>query len=638
MKRYKKIISLSLSMMLITTLSFSTYGNSVKALELTKLKKISSVLLEEMDDLKTNETVPIYVEFEDNITKDYVEQKVDTQTGMSLEQLEELEMKLLKSEDLKYASEEELKTLLPEYFEDTESKREYIQGLVDDRIMAERSISKELYDEQNAKYVKQTGIDDTDIEFVSSYSPMVITNCTEDEIEDIVIHGNVKSIDIHEDVQINIENDVKSVDVNENIETTPDSNISEAVMPLLAINETYVWKSAIRADYTTNTIGITGKGVTVGVFDGDTVNKSHEDLKNTDITVLDKVTDYDDYHCTKVTRVLAGSYGIVPKAKVYTFSTISTQATAEEAIEKLIKKGVSLINMSLSFGKRESDYYTQFEKWLDHVSYSHDVLIVNAAGNVDDKDGDVNCPIGALSYNALTVGGINTKNTETYSDDRFHKGTCYANGNTLGCAKPDCEAAYNKVLQTDAGYSGTSLATPAVTGVCAQVIQTEPTLVFHPEVTKAIIMASCDRKGTESYANGLTAKEGSGVVNAFKAVIIASTGRYKRKVVFPYDSNPTANIDYVKRGTSTSKIVMCWQIPSFTYGDDYSGYAESSGNYDFNLGVYSSKGKLIKESKIYNSSAEAVVFNSESDTLELRFKEYYMYTNHAYEIGIAWYK
>ena len=77
--------------------------------------------------------------------------------------------------------------------------------------------------------------------------------------------------------------------------------------------------------------------------------------------------------------------------------------------------------------------------------------------------------------------------------------------------------------------------------------------------------------------------------------------------------------------------------PSSIYGDDLSGNVESNGNYDFNLSVYSSKDKLLKQSNVYNNSAEAVVFNSENDTLELRFREYYLYTNSAYEIGIAWY-
>lgn len=627
MKKVRKIISLTLSLSIVTTLFVGTYGNSVRALELTKQKKISSVLLNEMEELKRNETVPIYVELED-INQETVESKVDKQTGMTLAELEAIDKKLLKSDELKNASNEELETLLPKYFKDTESDREYVQGLVNERIMAERKIAKEMYDKQNSEYVEKTGIDETEVQFVSSYSPMVITECTEDEIEDIVIQGKVKSIDIREDINIQVGNT---------------SNITEAKATAASTDSTtYAWKTAIHADMTTDTIGIKGKGVTVGVYDGDSLYKNYYDLKNTDLTSLDKVIDYEDYHCTKVTRILAGSKGIVPKAKVFEWS--DNNVTREEIIEKLIEKGVSLINMSLAFGERTEDYYTTFEKWLDHIGYRHHVLLVVSAGNTDMYDSKEQCPVGTLAYNVLTVGGIDTKNTDKFTDDKFHSGSCFGNGGSKGCAKPDCVAAYNDVLEETLNfdgdqkliYDGTSFAAPAVTGVCAQVLQTDPYLAFEPQVVKAIIMASCDRKGSEDYAKGLTAKEGSGVVNAFKAIVIASTDRHTKELVFPYDSNPTEEIDFVKR-ESSSKIAICWLIPSSTHGDDLSGNADSDGNYDFNLSVYSSKGTLLKQSNVYNSSAEVVVFNSENDTLELSFKDYYIYTNSAYEIGIAWY-
>lgn len=627
MEKLKKIVSLSLSLSLVTAFFAGTYGNSVTALELTKQKKISSVLLDELDDLKRNETVPIYVELDD-INQETVEAKVDKQTGMTLAELEATDKKLLKSDELKNASNEELETLLPKYFKDTESEREYVQGLVNERIMAERKIAKEMYDNQNSDYVKKTGIDETEVQFVSSYSPMVITECTEDEIDDIVVQGKVKSIDIREDVEVQID----------------DTNNTNEVKAQAASTDTttYAWKTAICADKTTDTIGIKGKGVTVGVYDGNTVCKDYYDLKNSDITSLDKVIDYEDYHCTKVTRILAGSKGIAPKVKVFEWS--DNNVTREEIIEKLIEKGVSVINMSLAFGERTDDYYTTFEKWLDHIGYRHHVLLVVSAGNTDMYDSKEQCPVGTLAYNVLTVGGIDTKNTDKFTDDKFHSNSCFGNGNSKGCAKPDCVAAFNDVLEETLNfnddqrliYDGTSYAAPAVTGVCAQVIQTDPYLAFEPQVVKAIIMASCDRKGSEDYASGLTAKEGSGVVNAFKAIVIASTERYTKKLVFPYDNNPTEEIDFVKR-ESSSKIAICWLTPSSIYGDDLSGNVESNGNYDFNLSVYSSKDKLLKQSNVYNSSAEAVVFNSENDTLELRFREYYLYTNSAYEIGIAWY-
>lgn len=617
MEKLKKIVSLSLSLSLVTAFFAGTYGNSVTALELTKQKKISSVLLDELDDLKRNETVPIYVELDD-INQETVEAKVDKQTGMTLVELEAIDKKLLKSNELKNASNEELETLLPKYFKDTESEREYVQGLVNERIMAERKIAKEMYDNQNSDYVKKTGIDETEVQFVSSYSPMVITECTEDEIDDIVVQGKVKSIDIREDVEVQID----------------DTNNTNEVKAQAASTDTttYAWKTAICADKTTDTIGIKGKGVTVGVYDGNTVCKDYYDLKNTDLTVLDKGTNYGDYHATNVTRIIAGSHGIVAKAKVYT--SHSNTATEPE-IEKLIELGVSIINISLAYKRDNGDYYTSFEKWIDHIGSKHKVTVVFAAGNVSTiKTTTVGG--GALSYNSITVGGLNTYDTKSFSDDIFESDSCFANGGSKGCAKPECIAAYNDVLEE--GIDGTSFAAPAVAGVCAQVLQTEPTLAFYPQQIKAIIMASCDRKGSENYSSGLTAKEGSGVVNAFKAIVIASTDRYDWIVTYPYESNKLRDVKFVKR-EATSKLAISWFVYSTISGTDHSNVNNVKADTDYNidLSVYSSKGKLLKESTVYNSSSEVVVFNSENDTLELHCDKITATTNAAYVIGIAWY-
>ncbi len=449
---------------------------------------------------------------------------------------------------------------------------------------------------------------------------MVITECTEDEIDDIVVQGKVKSIDIREDIEVQID----------------DTNNTNEVKAQAASTDTttYAWKTAICADKTTDTIGIKGKGVTVGVYDIDTVDKQHSELNNKDITIMDSKTYVDENHGTTVTRILAGSKGIVPKAKVYAIS--EPNVLEEEIIEKLIKKNVSIINISMSFGTRADDYYTPFEKWIDHISNMHNVLIVNVAGNVSRTG--IQCCIGSLAYNPLTVGGLNTNNTATFSDDKFESDSSFGNGNSKGCAKTDCIAAYNDVLGIGPFFSGTSFAAPAVAGVCAQVLQTEPTLAFYPQQIKAIIMASCDRKGSENYSSGLTAKEGSGVVNAFKAIVIASTDRYDWIVTYPYESNKLRDVKFVKR-EATSKLAISWFVYSTISGTDHSNVNNVKADTDYNidLSVYSSKGKLLKESTVYNSSSEVVVFNSENDTLELHCDKITATTNAAYVIGIAWY-
>ena len=152
-------------------------------------------------------------------------------------------------------------------------------------------------------------------------------------------------------------------------------------------------------------------------------------------------------------------------------------------------------------------------------------------------------------------------------------------------------------------------------------------------------MASCDRKGSEDYASGLTAKEGSGVVNSLKAVAIATVGRYKIINVNGVN-NSTTNIDFTKRkDASTTKLVMAWMTPSKIAYSDHSNpiYAVSPGNCDFDLAVYSSENVLLGKSKLANSSAEAVVFNSDDDTLKINCNNYTSSTSASYEIALAWF-
>lgn len=72
-------------------------------------------------------------------------------------------------------------------------------------------------------------------------------------------------------------------------------------------------------------------------------------------------------------------------------------------------------------------------------------------------------------------------------------------------------------------------------------------------------------------------------------------------------------------------------------GDDLSGHEESPGNYDFNLSAYSSKGTLLKESTVYNTSAQVVVFNSANDTLKADYTKWTDSSNKSYELAMAWY-
>lgn len=513
---------------------------------------------------------------------------------MSVESLEALESNLLNSKELQNASNEELDGMLPSYFADTKENREYIQGFVNERISTKRKISKQMYTEKNAERIEKLGIDENDLEFVSSYSPMIIGEMTESEVEDIIINSNVKSIDYDADVEIAVEDTEIMADTASSAKAAATKSPEQD----LYVN---IWKSAVNVDYTINTLGLKGEGLNVGLFDRSSVTKNHDELKNTNITNLDKEYYYQDDHGEFCTRILAGSNGVVSKANVYTsnhgeYSYISQKRMEDVqiGIENLISNNVTVISLSVNFAFDQADYYGAIEKWCDYICNSSGVVMVFAAGNESNK----NILQGAAAYNVITVGGIDTNGTIDKSDDVFWTDTSTANNGNNGCAKPDVEAPSTNVFKK----SGTSASAPIVAGICAQIIEAKPTLAFHPEIVKAIILASCDRKGKggESYTDGLTAKEGSGVVNAQIAVTIASSTKYVSGT-WSKSNDGVGRTVYLPKKSDYTKIVLAWMVPAVTTN------TKEISNFKFK--VSSNDTGTYKETNLPNSSAEMIVSN-----------------------------
>lgn len=623
MLRSKRLISMGLTVLMVSAYSSGAYTGSVNALEMTKQAKMSEILLAEMDKASKNEKIPVAIELED-INQNEVEKAVDKQTGISMEALEVLESNLLDSEELKNASNEELDSMLPGYFADTKEDREYIQGLVNERISEKRKISKQMYTEKNAERIEKLGIDENDLDFVSSYSPMIIGEMTESEVEDIVINSNVKSIDYDADVEISVE------DTDTMTMANTASSAKAAAAPSAQDLYVNIWKSAVNVDYTINTLGLKGEGLNVGLFDTSSVTKNHDELKNTNITNLDEEYYYRDDHGEFCTRILAGSNGVVSKANIYTSNyakDTDTQNVRKEkihkAIENLISHNVTVISFSVAFNLYQVEYYGQIEKWLDYICNSSGVVMVFAAGNVFGND--YNIFQGAAAYNVITVGGIDTKGTIDKSDDVFWTDTSTANNGNNACAKPDVEAPSTNVFKK----GGTSASAPIVAGICAQIIEAKPTLAFYPQEVKAILMASCDRKGKggESYTAGITAKEGSGVVNAKLAIEIVTTNRHLHGTW--KNGSIDKGVFYLKdRSPDYTKIACTWLVPAAS--------ASNTEIPNFVLVVSSNDGKAERTTNLPNSSAEMIVDNNMKYIAHLSLLRYDSGTSEV-PYAVAWY-
>lgn len=143
-----------------------------------------------------------------------------------------------------------------------------------------------------------------------------------------------------------------------------------------------------------------------------------------------------------------------------------------------------------------------------------------------------------LAYNVITVGAIDDNKTMSKTDDFVATFSRYLN--TGGCEKPDVVAPGNYFYSNDYVIgSGTSFATPLVTSAIAIMLQkmkmNDPLALnnINPMLIKAILMASCDRKvldtagGSQTESNnGITEKQGAGVINVERALEIIDNEKY----------------------------------------------------------------------------------------------------------------
>lgn len=123
------------------------------------------------------------------------------------------------------------------------------------------------------------------------------------------------------------------------------------------------------------------------------------------------LTQLGDDHGTAMASIIAahghgssdGVIGLAPEAKILPVRSFGTDGPGlAEPIRYAVDHGASVINVSLCFDSSDPDRVQQVS---DAVAYalSHDVLVVGAAGNEEDKGGKC---YPAASPGALGVGAV----------------------------------------------------------------------------------------------------------------------------------------------------------------------------------------------------------------------------------------
>lgn len=298
--------------------------------------------------------------------------------------------------------------------------------------------------------------------------------------------------------------------------------------------------------------GFTGKGQKIVVIDSGVAD--HPDLKDkvvkwVDFSLAKKKTMADDYgHGTHVASVAAGSgaqsggeiKGVAPDAEVVGLR-ITRVAEAIKALQWCIENkdelGLKVINMSLGDVARKG---YKFDPWAQAVEKAVDagLVVCVAAGNEGPDPKTVSTP--GISPQAITVGAYDTKGTPQLDDDTVWKNS--SQGPTIDdiASKPDVlglgvsvfgALADGAQLDNDVlphrgkdyfALSGTSQATPMISGLAAILLEANPDL-DSAGIKK--IMKQASAAAPPHPASGRPTSDGAGLVDAEKALDLALASR-----------------------------------------------------------------------------------------------------------------
>jgi len=271
---------------------------------------------------------------------------------------------------------------------------------------------------------------------------------------------------------------------------------------------TYGLKNIGVEDLNQENPSINGRGVFVGVIDTG-IDTSHPDLKGRTIAwkdfVYDKLSPYDDSgHGTHVAGTIAGGnstgtqIGVAPKAKLIVAKVFSKNgyATMENilgAMQWMIDPdGIPetadaplFVNNSWGSAKSGNDYtedpfYKMVLAWREAG-----IIPVFAAGNSGPNVGSVGIPGGFP--NVIGIGAVD-KNDKVASYSSRGPVSWKEDGELKEFIKPDFCAPGSKVFSTipngkHAEFSGTSMATPHVSGMLALMFQIKEDLTYDEVIT-----------------------------------------------------------------------------------------------------------------------------------------------------------
>lgn len=337
--------------------------------------------------------------------------------------------------------------------------------------------------------------------------------------------------------------------------------------------------------------------VSVAVIDTG-IDKNHPELKNKIKSSYNAINPINapmaDNHGTHVAGIIAGEknngvggYGINPQSDlisidVFNRDFFTTDYTVAEGILQAIKKKVKVINMSLG-----SYYSSPIMEAAVEKARKAGIVMVAAAGN---EGGDY--PQYPASYaGVISVGAVDKNKTLTEYSSYGVSTDLVAPGDNIYAPTYSLEK-----KSTFEALSGTSMATPMVTGTVSLLLSK------YPSLNAAQVEYILKKTATDLGAKGFDAKYGYGMVNPVAAL------KFKKKDI-PSLSVEAWNKDtilkkaktfsgakYTSKRVFTKPLDQHWVKKTVKKGETYQINLKESKVFDSQLyvNVYSKDGKKQK--------------------------------------------
>jgi hypothetical protein len=342
--------------------------------------------------------------------------------------------------------------------------------------------------------------------------------------------------------------------------------------------------------------------------------------------------------------------GAAPSAGIVTASTggyvpgISTDRAIIAAADWAIApSGGDADIVNASIGQDTATGAEEARRYFDSVVWEDGRLVVAASGNFTTF-GNWNVVSPGTGYNVLTVGGINDRNTAGRGDDilwyvpgsngaNYHDppGTAWNPHGDFN--KPNLSApAVNVRTANGITGDGTSVASPIVAGIAAQLIGRAPSLAVMPEATRAILMAGAMTRtpmpdGSLNYDH-----EGVGTASALWANRVLSGGPYGGYVNGAMHPGEVAVRDVPVVAGQTVHVALAWS--SHTSGSSNLGKADVLAS-DLDLRIVSPNGAVIGSYSFDNPSEVLTLVAPLTGTMRIEVRHARMDTS-VEPYSLAW--